>query len=133
MNITADTNVLVRVIMRDDEAQARKALHALEGAERIAVAVPTWCELVWVLRGVYQLPRADIAGAVQALLAVANLVTHRPAVDAGLAMLEAGGDFADGAIAHEGHALGGDVFVSFDAQAVKKLKAQGRAAQCLGA
>jgi len=39
-------------------------------------------------------------------------------------MLDAGGDFADGVIAHEGAWLGG-TFVSFDRQAVTLLQAQG--------
>jgi len=39
---------------------------------------------------------------------------NRPAAEAGLALLEAGGDFADGVIAHEGRWLGAEAFVSFD-------------------
>lgn len=39
---------------------------------------------------------------------------NRSAVEAGLAVLEAGGDFADGIIAYEGNWLGGETFVSFD-------------------
>jgi predicted nucleic-acid-binding protein len=58
-------------------------------------------------------------------------VTHLPAVEAGLAVLDQGGDFADGAIAFEGHWLGGEEFVSFDKQAVKLLKAQGKRARLL--
>jgi len=45
---------------------------------------------------------------------------------AGLAVLESGGDFADGAIAYEGGLLGGPEFVTFDQQAAKHLKAQKR-------
>ena len=40
----------------------------------------------------------------------------------------AGGDFADGVIAHEGEWLGAEVFVSFDRRAIRRLEAQGRAA-----
>jgi predicted nucleic-acid-binding protein len=54
---------------------------------------------------------------------------NRPAVEAGLAVLEAGGDFADGAIAHEGSWLGGETFVSFDKKAVALLAAQGQPAR----
>jgi predicted nucleic-acid-binding protein len=39
---------------------------------------------------------------------------NRPAAEAGLALLDAGGDFADGVIAYEGSWLGADAFVSFD-------------------
>lgn len=46
-------------------------------------------------------------------------------------MLEAGGDFADGAIAYEGRWLGGETFVSFDRKAVSLLMAQGQSARLL--
>ena len=50
----------------------------------------------------------------------------------GLALLKAGGDFADGVIAYEGSWLGAEAFVSFDRQAVELLAANGRAARLLG-
>jgi predicted nucleic-acid-binding protein len=46
-------------------------------------------------------------------------------VEAGLALLDAGGDFADGIIAYEGRWLGAEMFVSFDKRAAKLMKAQG--------
>jgi predicted nucleic-acid-binding protein len=49
----------------------------------------------------------------------------------GLALLEAGGDFADGIMAHEGKWLGGETFVSFDKTAVALLSLQGEATQLL--
>jgi predicted nucleic-acid-binding protein len=60
-----------------------------------------------------------------------NVVTNRPAVEAGLAVLDMGGDFADGVIAYEGHWLGAEEFVSFDKQAVTLLKSQGKRARLL--
>lgn len=51
---------------------------------------------------------------IHALLAAATVETNRPAVEAGLSVLEAGGDFADGVIACEGNWLDGETFVSFD-------------------
>ena len=73
----------------------------------------------------------DITAAIRALLAAENVRVNRPAVEAGLWMLEAGGDFADGVIAYEGKWLGGDSFVSFDKQAVALLKAAGQPARLL--
>ena len=58
-------------------------------------------------------------------------MTNKPAVDAGLEVLDKGGDFADGAIAYEGHWLGAEEFVSFDKQAVSLLRSQGRKARLL--
>lgn len=131
MKITADTNVLVRAVVRDDEQQACAAGKVLREAAIIAVALPSLCEFVWVLRRVYGLDPADIAAAIRALLDTANLVVNRPAAEAGLAMLEAGGDFADGVIAHKGNWLGGETFVSFDRKAVALLLEQGESAVLL--
>lgn len=131
MKITADTNVLVRAVVRDDQEQAAAAERVLREATVIAVAVPALCEFVWVLRKVYGFALADIAVAVRALLDATNVAVNRPAAEAGLAMLEAGGDFADGAIAYGGNWLGGEIFVSFDKQAVALLSEQGQSAHLL--
>jgi predicted nucleic-acid-binding protein len=131
VKITVDTNVLVRSVVRDDEKQAIAAEKVLKEATLIAVALPVLCEFVRVLRKVYDLAPADIATAVRVLLDVRNLVVNRPAAEAGLAILDAGGDFADGVIAHEGNGLGGDTFVSFDKKAVALLTEQGHSATLL--
>ena len=129
MKVAVDTNILVRALVGDDPAQARIAAKVLIDAELIAVALPCLCELVWVLRRVYNFHASDAANAIRALLAAANVEVNRPAVEAGLLMLEAGGDFADGVIAYEGKWLGGETFVSFDKKAVAILKAQGQSAR----
>ena len=131
MKITADTNVLVRAVVADEKKQARAAATALKGAELIAVTMPCLCEFVWVLRRVYGFGPEDIIAALEALLNAENVAVNRPAVDAGMAMLKAGGDFADGLIAYEGAWLGGDTFVSFDKQAVSLLSEQGKPAKLL--
>ena len=46
MRITADTNVLVRVLVHDDPDQARAAMDLLSRAELVAVPLPVLCELV---------------------------------------------------------------------------------------
>ena len=51
--------------------------------------------------------------------------------DAGLAILNEGGDFADGLIAHEGRWLGGETFVSFDKRAVALIAKQGQQTKLL--
>jgi predicted nucleic-acid-binding protein len=66
-----------------------------------------------------------------ALLNAANVAANRPAVEAGLAMLKAGGDFADGVIAYEGRWLGGETFISFDKRAVALVTKQGQPASVL--
>ena len=131
MKVAVDTNVLVRAVMRDDSAQASIATKVLTDAELIAIALPCLCEFVWVLRRVYGFQLSDASIAIRALLAAANVELNRPAVEAGLAVLDAGGDFADGVIAYEGNWLGGESFVSFDQQAVALLTALGQPARLL--
>jgi predicted nucleic-acid-binding protein len=130
MKITADTNVLVRALTEDHVEQSKTAMLALDKAEIVALAIPTLCELVWVLQS-YKIKTADIAAAIRRLLNGVNVAVNRTAAEAGLALLEAGGDFADGAIAYEGKWLGADTFVSFDKKAVRLMKAQGGSAQLL--
>ena len=132
MKVTLDTNVLVRLATQDDPAQAAAALRLLRKATLIAVPTPALCELVWVLLRGYRYTPAQAAHALRMLMQVRQVVCHTPAVLAGLALLEAGGDFADGVIAFEGEMLGGAEFVSFDRQAVSLLKGQKRKARLLG-
>lgn len=131
MKVAVDTNVLVRAVVCDDPTQARVAAKVLIDAELIAVTLPCLCEFVWVLLRVYDFQPSDVAAAIRALLTAVNVEVNRPAVEVGLSVLEAGGDFADGVIAYEGNWLGGETFVSFDKQAVTLLTAQGQSAQLL--
>ena len=131
MKITVDTNVLVRAITGDDERQSKAAQSVLRDAEVVAVALTALCELVWVLAQGYKVSSPEIAKAVRALLNAENVVVNRTAAEAGLAVLVAGGDFADGVIAHEGSWLGADDFVSFDKKAVNLLRAQGTSVRLL--
>jgi predicted nucleic-acid-binding protein len=131
MNITADTNVLVRAITEDDARHSQVAQAALDGAGLVAVTLPALCEVVWVLSRGYEIPLADIGTAIRRLMNSANVVANRPAVEAGLALLDRGGDFADGVIAHEGRWLGGETFVSFDKRAVRLMKATEQPARLL--
>ena len=131
MRITVDTNVLARAVLRDHKKQSEAAIKVLREASLIAVPLPCLCELVWVLRRGAGLSRADVSEAIRALINAGNVVANRPAVEAGLAVHDSGGDFADGAMAHEGSWLGGETFVSFDKEAVKILSAQRQAAQLL--
>lgn len=131
MKVAVDTHVLVRAVVRDDPAQGDIAAMVLAEAELIAVALPCLCEFVWVLLRVYSFQPADAASAIRALLAAANVEVNRPAVESGLQMLDAGGDFADGVIAYEGRWLGGESFVSFDKKAVALLANQGLSTRLL--
>jgi predicted nucleic-acid-binding protein len=131
MKMTADTNVLVRALAGDDERQSKIAQSELKKAELVALALPALCELVWVLSQGYKIPSSEIAEAIRRLMNGANVVVNRPAAEAGLALLDAGGDFADGVIAYEGNWLGADSFISFDKNSVKRMEARGKSARLL--
>ena len=92
---------------------------------------PRFVKSVWVLSKGYKIASGDIAAAIRRLIDSVNVVVNRPAVEAGLAILRAGGDFADGVIAYEGRWLGADAFISFDKKAVKLLEVNGVAARLL--
>ena len=129
MRITADTNILVRIIVRDDVAQAEAALDLLEKAEMVFIPLPCLCEFAWILDATYRLPREMIARSLRGIAGRANVAVERTEVTAGLRVLDAGGDFADGAIAAAGALMGAGTFVSFDRKAVAHIKAAGMSAE----
>jgi predicted nucleic-acid-binding protein len=131
MKITADTNVLLRAVITEDQAQSLIAASLLTEAEAVAVTLSSLCEFVWVLRRGYKQNASRIAAAIRQLIGSTNVIVDRPAVEAGLAVLERGGDFADGVIAFEGRRLGGRVFTSFDQKAVQLIEATGGEARFL--
>jgi predicted nucleic-acid-binding protein len=95
------------------------------------VTLPSLCEFVWVLTRGYKKSAIEIAEAIRKLINSASVLADRPAVEAGLAILEREGDFADGAIAFDGRKAGGRVFTSFDSEAVELVEAIGGDAKLL--
>lgn len=101
MRIAADTNVLVRYLTGDDPAQAEAAARALEAADTVYVPLVVLCETVWVLKRAYGFSAPTIAETLRRLLESDTIEVDQPAAAAGLRVLDAGGDFADGVILHE--------------------------------
>ena len=95
-----DTNVLVRLVVRDDGAQARRAegvfRRALE-SEGVRISPLVLAETVWVLRSGYKFDRASIVEVLRRLLEIEGVsVEGEPDVRAALAAFETGtADFAD--------------------------------------
>ena len=133
MRMTAAANVLLRAAVMDDPVQGSIAAEALLEADVVAVTLPSLCEFVWVLARGYKKSAGEVANAVRKLVESAGVLVDRPAVEAGLAVLEGGGDFADGIIAFEGRRAGGLVFTTFDAKAAALVRATGGEARVLGA
>ena len=116
--IPVDSNVLARLLLRDDESQYRKALK-LFGDDREFTAPPTVVlELVWVL-GSYGCSRQDTAAALKSLLGLPNF---KPADGAAIAMAvawyEAGMDFGDAL--HLALSSGEEAFASIDGRLRKQ-------------
>jgi predicted nucleic-acid-binding protein len=129
LRLTLDTNLLVRAVVVDDEQQAAIARRVLADADEVILTLPALCEFAWVLGRFYKTPRDQIAIALRGLVAAANVVLDDEAVADGLAVLDVGGDFADGVIASLGTAKGAEAFVSFDRRAVRSLTELGISAR----
>lgn len=118
--IALDTNVLVRLILQDDEAQARVAERLFVRARRdrtsLFVADVVLCELVWVLKRRSGISREDIASTLDRLLRTELVVVDNSAiVETALAAYRAGkGDFADYLIREQSRAASAAELVTFD-------------------
>lgn len=67
--IAIDTNVLLRDLLRDDEAQAERAHRIVEGGERILITDVVLAETTWTLAGRrYRASRANLIDLVNHLL-----------------------------------------------------------------
>jgi predicted nucleic acid-binding protein len=68
----ADTNMIVRLLVRDDEEQYRDTLHALmileQRNEPCYVPDVVWIEACWVLQKIYKLDKRSISKALMNLL-----------------------------------------------------------------
>jgi predicted nucleic acid-binding protein len=132
LRITADTNILVRATVGDDPEQARVAVDLLGKAELVAMPLAAPCEFAWVTRRAYRRSAAEIGDVIRVWLASPTARLDRAAVEAGLATLDAGGDFADGVIAFCGRQMGGTVFASFDREAIALIAGSGGETHLLG-
>ena len=118
--IALDTNILVRLILHDDEAQARAAERLLLRARRddtpLFVADVVLCELVWVLKRRAGVSREEIASTLDRLLRTELIVVADMAVvENALAAYRAGkGDFADYLIREQSKAAGATEVATFD-------------------
>lgn len=115
-----DTNLLVRLFVADDAAQAQKvrALFDAGAGEDGAlwVADIVLVELVWALDRVYARPRAQIAAALEALAGNATVrLESAVAVPEAIALFAQGpADFADCLLAVKAIRAGCDSLRSFD-------------------
>ena len=131
MKIICDTNLLVRILTEDDPAQAVEAAEFLGTAEMIVLPIVVLCELAWNLRK-EKWAGSEVARIMRDLIEDSRVVVDRDLAERGLAILESGGDFADGVIAADGGRLGEGAFATFDRKASRLLEAQGVRVTLLG-
>jgi predicted nucleic-acid-binding protein len=75
-----DTNVLVRLVTKDDPAQYQKAQTFVEKHRPVLVTQLSLLELVWVLMSRYRLGKERTCQVVQALLETAELNIQAPTI-----------------------------------------------------
>ena len=114
MRLAVDTNVLLRVILRDDPQQAIKAEALLDRADPIVISVIVLCELSWVLAGAQKFSATEIHDIMARLVATRTVEVDRPVVEAGLRMLAQGGGFADGCILAQAGLARCEALATFD-------------------
>lgn len=72
-----DTNVLVRFLVQDDEAQAQKVMTLFSESEKnkepLFVSHVVLLELTWVLQSAYDVPREAIIASINELLSMVML------------------------------------------------------------
>ena len=73
MTAFVDTNILVRHLTGDPPAQARRATRHLEAADELLLADLIAAEVVYVLESFYEVPRAQVAEALRAILAFPSM------------------------------------------------------------
>ncbi len=125
-----DTNLLVRLIVRDDEAQTVLVAKLLDRharrSESLWVPVTVMLELEWILRARYKFSKAEVIRALSSLLTTMELVFESEgALEQALANYEEGGtdlgEYLHLALAQYGLAL---PFWTFDAKASKAVGAR---------
>lgn len=118
--ISVDTNVLVRLLTKDDELQLRKALLLFENSE-IFITDTVILETEWVLRYAYEFSSLDINRALTRLLGLPQVHQSRPRQMAdALKWHRQGLDFADAL--HLASSSAQDGFATFDRPFLTKAR-----------
>ena len=130
--IALDTNILVRAIVEEENAdeatqvQQQRAQALLASGQALFIPVTVIEELEWVLRGVYEMPRDEVAAVFDDMLAVENLVLDRAAAVAqAVAWYRRGLDFSDALhLAQSGLCSGLTTFDARFAKVAQRLNLQ---------
>ncbi len=123
---TIDTNVLVRLLVDDDVAQAKQVERFIASEELqgnpVLISLLVLLETEWVLRSRYELPKSEIIEALAALLDTRTFhLEDESAVARALYLWrQVNAGFADCLIAERHLSLGAQATLSFDKQAARR-------------
>ncbi len=118
--LAVDTNVVLRFLVRDDEAQSAKA-RAVVAAGEIFVSPTVILECEWVLRSLYEFSTAEILDALEGFCRTPGVsVGEAFAVRQAFEGARLGLDFADAL--HLALASPCEAFVTFDKRLAKRAK-----------
>ncbi|AFY62733.1 type II toxin-antitoxin system VapC family toxin [Synechococcus sp. PCC 6312] len=115
-----DTNILVRLLTKDDELQFQQSLRLFQ-EQVIFIPDTVLLETEWVLRFAYQFKPADIGQAFRTLLGLPNVeLTNGHLLLQALQWHENGLDFADALHLAQSQACSG--LYTFDTKFIKKAQ-----------
>lgn len=133
MSAAIDTNVLVRILVRDPTAvdqclaAERVVAEAAASGEPLLISLCALLETEWVLRSRYKVDRSSMTAAVIAMLETPGLeFEHAPTVEEALYLFDQvpSSDFADCLLLARAMHLGRGRFLTFDVGAAKLPQAE---------
>jgi predicted nucleic-acid-binding protein len=116
--IAVDTNILIRVLTKDDPVQATRAAQLMEDND-IFIAKTVILETEWVLRHAYAIDRKTIYQAFRKLFGLSNVhVEDSRSLFRAMLWYERGLDFADAL--HLASGFKAETFATFDKMVIQK-------------
>ena len=118
--IAVDTNLLVRLLTKDDLSQAKRAAKVME-SDNIFIPKTVLLETEWVLRHAYGIGKDAITSGFQKMMGLPNVsVEDSQTVIQAISWYESGLDFADAL--HLASSMKADKFVTFDSAFIRKAR-----------
>lgn len=120
--VAVDTNVVVRLLTRDDPEQFERARKVFQ-QDPLFIADTVLLETEWVLRYAYGFKPAEVVTGMRGILGLPNVRTPEPGrLAKALEWHEDGMDFADAL--HLAGSQSSDVLFTFDQKFVKRAPAE---------
>ncbi len=118
--LAVDTNLLVKLLTKDDLRQAKRAAKVIE-SDNIFIPKTVMLETEWVLRHAYGIGKNAIMSGFQKMMGLPNVsVEDQQTVFQAISWCESGLDFADAL--HLASSMKADKFVTFDRAFIKKAR-----------